>query len=86
MRLTLRLAMAAGLLAGLAGCYGAPVTDQPVAAGAAPNALGPTGAPVVAVGYRCYAGTYVCALPQPGPVGTGCSCPGLGAPSHGTVR
>ncbi len=83
----LRLAGAAGLLATLAGCYGAPVTDQPIVAGtAAPNAVTATGAPVVAVGYRCYAGTYICNLPAPGPIGTGCSCPGLGAPSFGTIR
>ena len=75
MHATLRLAAAAGLITALAGCYGAPVTDQPVAAAGAPEA-----------GYRCYAGTYVCNLPQPGQIGTGCSCPGLGAPSYGTIR
>ena len=37
-------------------------------------------------GYTCYAGVYVCRLPQQIPVGTQCSCPGLGAPSYGTVR
>lgn len=86
MRATLRLAAAAGLLSTLAGCYGAPVTDQPVAAGTVPNAVSANGAPVVAVGNQCYAGAYICNLPQPGPIGTGCSCPGLGAPSYGTIR
>jgi hypothetical protein len=89
MHATLRLAASAGLLATLAGCYGAPVTDQPIVAGApvaAPNATSATGAPVVAVGNQCYAGAYICNLLQPGPVGTGCSCPGLGGPSYGTVR
>ena len=85
MHATLRFAAAAGLLTLLAGCYGAPVTAQPVAAGAAPNATA-NGAPVVAVGYRCHAGVYVCNLPQPGQIGTGCSCPGLGAPSYGVVQ
>ncbi len=37
-------------------------------------------------GYTCYAGVYVCRLPQQVPVGTQCSCPGIGAPSFGTVR
>lgn len=82
---------AAGLLVLLAGCYGAPVTDQPVVV-TPPVAAAPltgtsvAGTPVVAVGYRCYAGAYTCNLPEPGPIGTGCSCPGLGAPSYGTIR
>ncbi len=37
-------------------------------------------------GYTCYAGVYVCRLPQQIPVGTRCSCPGIGAPSFGTVH
>ncbi len=37
-------------------------------------------------GYTCYAGAYVCRLPQQIPVGTQCSCPGIGAPSFGTVH
>ncbi len=37
-------------------------------------------------GYTCYAGVYVCRLPQQIPVGTQCSCPGIGAPSFGTVH
>ncbi len=37
-------------------------------------------------GYTCYAGVYVCRLPQQIPVGTECSCPGIGAPSFGTVH
>ena len=35
---------------------------------------------------QCSAGFYTCALPQPMQVGSGCSCPGLGAPSYGVVR
>ncbi len=71
----LRTGAAAALLALLAGCTGVPTTDQPVAA-----------ATPTAIGYKCYAGAYVCNLPAPGPVGTGCSCPGLGAPSYGAIR
>ena len=37
-------------------------------------------------GYTCYAGVYICRVPQQIPVGTRCSCPGIGAPSFGTVR
>ena len=40
----------------------------------------------VALGATCYAGVYTCALPQGLPVGSQCSCPGLGAPSYGNVR
>lgn len=37
-------------------------------------------------GATCYAGVYTCsALPQ-SRVGSGCACPGLGAPSYGTVH
>jgi len=36
-------------------------------------------------GNTCYAGFYVCAAPSSTHVGTGCSCPGLGAPSYGTI-
>jgi hypothetical protein len=37
-------------------------------------------------GSTCYAGFYVCPAPSSTHVGSGCSCPGLGAPSYGTVR
>ena len=37
-------------------------------------------------GYTCYAGVYVCRLPQQILSGTQCSCPGIGAPSFGTVH
>ena len=37
-------------------------------------------------GYTCYAGAYVCRLPQQIASGTQCSCPGVGAPSFGTVH
>lgn len=47
-----------------------------VAAPVAPNGLGST----------CYAGAYVCQLAQDVPLGSQCTCPGLGAPSYGDVR
>jgi hypothetical protein len=40
----------------------------------------------VALGGTCYAGVYVCPLAAAQPVGSNCSCPGLGAPSYGTVH
>ncbi len=66
----LRSGVAAGALA-LAGCVGA----------AAPQA-----APAPGYGYSCSAGVYVCQLPEQVPLGSQCSCPGIGAPSYGTVR
>ena len=69
-----RAGLAAGLAAGLlalAGCVGA---AEPQAA-AAPG-----------YGYSCSAGVYVCQLPEQVALGSQCSCPGLGAPSYGTVR
>ena len=57
----------------LAGCAGAAQAGpQP---GVAPG-----------YGYSCYAGAYMCRLPEQVPQGSQCSCPGLGAPSYGTVR
>jgi hypothetical protein len=40
----------------------------------------------VAYGGTCYAGVYVCPAPGYTPVGQTCTCPGLGAPSYGTVE
>ena len=37
-------------------------------------------------GYTCFAGAYQCRLGGQLPVGTECTCPGVGAPSYGTVR
>ena len=70
----IRSAAALVLLVSLSGCYGAPATYSPAA----------PGQPYI--GAQCFAGAYVCQLPAPGPLGSGCSCPGLGAPSFGTVR
>jgi hypothetical protein len=46
----------------------------------------PTGQAPVPYGTTCYAGAYVCQLPAPGPVGSGCACSGIGAPSYGSIR
>ena len=62
-----------GLLA-LPGCYGAPAALPPPPPG------------TMVMGGQCFAGFYVCNLPMAAPVGSQCSCPGLGAPSFGTVR
>jgi hypothetical protein len=40
----------------------------------------------VPYGRTCYAGFYTCAAPPNTHVGTGCACPGIGAPSYGTVN
>jgi hypothetical protein len=37
-------------------------------------------------GSRCYAGVYTCAAAPQSHVGTVCSCPGIGAPSYGSVQ
>jgi len=42
--------------------------------------------PAVPYGVMCYAGPYTCQLPVAGPLGSGCSCPGIGAPSYGSIR
>lgn len=43
-------------------------------------------APPSPYGYTCYAGFYRCNLGAQYPVGSQCMCPGIGAPSYGTVR
>ena len=68
-----RPALFAASLLGLAGCVGAP----------APVNVPPGS---VVLSQQCFAGFYQCVLPQPGPIGTPCSCPGLGAPSFGSIR
>jgi hypothetical protein len=47
----------------------------------APAVVQPTG-----YGSTCFAGTYTCQLGAQVPVGSQCTCPGLGAPSFGAVR
>ena len=75
------LAAASAVLLSLAGCIAYPV---PVAY----SFTIPAEPPPLAAGYlgtTCGAGFYVCQVP-PGPVGSECSCPGIGAPSYGTIR
>ena len=50
------------------------------------NAQASNGSAPVAYGSMCYAGVYQCAAPTYSPIGQTCSCPGIGAPSYGTVR
>ena len=93
---TLACPAAFSALFALAGCVGAPapspIAGYPPAPGYGqpqayyPAANGSIPAQQVALGGRCYAGVYTCALPQALPVGAQCSCPGLGAPSYGNVR
>lgn len=71
----LSLACAAALGAGSLALGGCASTNVPQSPGAAPG-----------MGYTCSAGFYVCRMPQQVPLGQQCSCPGLGAPSYGTVQ
>lgn len=75
-RLPGRAARLAGLLVMSASLEGCVVAVSPV-----PSAGAASG-----YGYTCYAGVYVCRTPAQVPVGSQCSCPGIGAPSFGTVR
>jgi hypothetical protein len=77
-----RPAVFAALL-GLAGCVGAPTSYGP---GYGPPGYAQRPGGPVAYGATCSAGVYTCALAQGRPLGTPCSCPGLGAPSYGNVR
>ncbi len=70
----IRAAAVLALLSALGGCVGV----------AAPVA--PPGAAGYGYGYTCYAGVYTCTLSAQGPVGSPCSCPGIGAPSYGTIH
>ncbi len=67
-------AAALALLGALGGCVGYPA------------AVPPPGSVAAGYGYTCYAGFYTCTLPAQGPAGAPCSCPGIGAPSYGTIR
>lgn len=88
--------MAGALIGAMAGCTGVagPVGDPtPVYPASAVVPYGQAAPNVprqpVATPYSgmCYAGVfYTCRLPNSLPIGTRCSCPGIGAPSYGTVR
>ncbi len=83
------------------GYYPPPAYAYPPDGGPAPQASAPqaqrpaqTGAneqtansnAPVAYGSMCYAGVYQCPAATYSPIGQTCSCPGIGAPSYGTVR
>jgi hypothetical protein len=66
-----------------------PPAYYPPAAYAVPPAAPAQSRPAdgkVAYGSMCYAGFYHCAAPAQTPIGDTCSCPGLGAPSYGSVQ
>lgn len=63
--------------------YGAPGIVPSAAPAASIAAATPAGVPF---GYQCFAGFYQCRLAASVPVGSSCSCPGLGGPSYGVVR
>ena len=86
----IRPVLALGALFALVGCYSAPGAVGPMPYVPASPVLGAagTGSAGQVVGYAgtsCHAGFYICQVPA-GPVGAECSCPGLGAPSFGTIR
>lgn len=90
-RLSLRVLRRArrvmGALAALGGLTGCVIAPPPVYGTATQPVAVPSGtAEAIPYGATCYAGFYTCALPNSLPIGSGCSCPGLGAPSYGTVR
>jgi hypothetical protein len=68
--------------------YGPPPAQTPVPPAQttpAPQHQSSNSAPV-AYGAICHAGFYTCAAAPQSPVGTGCACPGIGAPSYGVVN
>lgn len=89
---------AAALVFAVGGCAGGPVAydsaGNPVPGSTPPGypapivqASAPAGGAVqIAYGTQCFAGFYQCPLGRSVPVGSSCSCPGLGGPSFGTVR
>ncbi len=88
-----RWVAALALAALAAGCTG---TASPVGPGpapypgpvASPYGAPPAGYPAAATPYgsMCYAAPYFCRMQVAAPLGSSCTCPGLGAPSYGQVR
>jgi hypothetical protein len=66
--------------------YYPPAAYTPVPSQTRAQGSGTQGSDKVAYGAMCYAGVYHCAAPSQTPVGETCSCPGLGAPSYGSVQ
>jgi len=86
----IRPALALGALVALGGCYTNPNAVGPVPYAPVSPVVGAAGTAsagqvVGYVGTTCKAGFYICQVP-PGPLGSQCACPGLGAPSYGTIR
>lgn len=86
----IRPGLALGALLALAGCYSAPGAVGPMPYVPASPVLGAAGTASAGqvVGYAgtsCHAGFYICQVPAAA-VSTPCSCPGLGAPSFGTIQ
>lgn len=67
------------------GYYAPPPANAPPAQSSAP-ANAQTAQANTPYGSMCYAGFYTCAAVPYSHVGSGCACPGIGAPSYGTVR
>jgi hypothetical protein len=66
--------------------YAPPAAYYPPAQTPVPQAQSDTASHgPVAYGAMCYAGVYNCAAAPKSPVGSGCTCPGIGAPSYGRV-
>ena len=65
--------------------YAPPAAYYPPAQTPVPQAQG-TANGAVAYGAMCYAGVYNCAAAPKSPIGSGCTCPGIGAPSYGRVN
>ena len=68
--------------------YASPPLVVPAPASVAPAAIPGRAGPATPfpLGATCYAGVYACRLPALQPAGSGCACPGIGAPSYGWVR
>lgn len=86
----IRTGFVLGALLALSGCYTRPDMVGPVPYAPVSPVLGAAdsssaGQVVGYVGTTCKAGFYICQVPT-GPLGSECSCPGLGAPSFGTIR
>lgn len=86
----LRPTLVLGALLALGGCYTrqdmvGPVPYAPVSPVLGASDSSSAGQVVGYVGTTCSAGFYICQV-QPVALGSQCSCPGLGAPSFGTIR
>jgi hypothetical protein len=77
-----RLLPVLALIPLLGGCVG--VYSPGVEGTATGSVVTPGVAP--GYGYQCFAGFYQCRMAEQMPLGTQCSCPGIGAPSFGTIR